>query len=739
MQKKRVIIAGGGTAGWMTAAALSKLLGKTLDLTLIESDEIGTVGVGEATIPTLHIYHQLLGLKENEVMAATNATFKLGISFENWRAIGMDYIHSFGFLGQDCWAAQFHHFWVKGQQLGVVQPIGDYCVEHLAAREHRFGIYPNQERNHAYHLDATLYAAFLRNFAEVYGCKRVEGKISDVTLCADNGFIESIKMESGEILQGDLFIDCTGFGGLLIEKTLHTGYEDWSHWLPCDRAVAVQTVSNGELIPYTRSIAHEAGWQWRIPLQNRTGNGMVFCSRYWTDDEAFAKLTENLDGEMITKPRYISFRTGTRRLHWNKNCVAIGLSSGFIEPLESTSIHMIQRSIVKLMLLFPTTSIQQSDIDEFNRQTREEMEHIRDFIVLHYHVTERQDSKFWRYCKGMKIPPTLTHRLDLFRETGRIYKYDKDLFGEASWVQVMMGQGIMPKTYHPIVDLMSKNELQKFFDAISLKTKEKVLQLPLHADFIKNYCPMVERDENALACATEKPAEFSLKSAFDFRVDRIGDAQIPLLIADNICEDEGQSLRVLAGRLRFDMDASSMYPGVRADLPSVYVAALFRKVINVLYEIYKIPLDLKPVLKQACFSLITQPSSALTPLQRIPHFDNTSPYFFALLHYLGEGQHGDTAFFRHNPTGLERICEIDKENYFAVASQFLSNHADADNQYINQTNDHYTLYYKIPYITDRLAVYPGNMLHSVIINPGADISWNSQSGRLTANVFVSFE
>ncbi len=495
--KKRVVIAGGGTAGWMTAAALAKLLGKNLDIKLIESEEIGTVGVGEATIPTLHIYHQLLGLKESEVMAATNATFKLGIMFENWRDVDKHYLHSFGFPGQDCWAAQFHHFWLKGNQKGLVSQLGDYCVEHLAARENKFAVYPNQSLNHAYHLDAGLYAKFLRVIAEKHGAKRIEGKMADIMLREDNGFIDSIKMESGEIIQGDLFIDCTGFAGLLIEKTLHTGYDDWTHWLPCDKAIAVQTVSNGQPIPYTRAIAHDAGWQWKIPLQSRTGNGMVFCSRYWSEDEALHKLTSNLDGETLIKPRVIPFRTGTRRLQWNKNCVAVGLASGFIEPLESTSIHLIQRSIVKLMLLFPTNGIQQSDIDEFNRQTREEMEHIRDFIVLHYHLTERRDSKFWRHCQNMEIPETLKHRMELFRESARIYKYDKDLFSESSWTQVMMGQGIMPKSYHPIVDLMGDHELARFLEENKKRTRQAVDQMPLHADFIKKYCPSMSMKNDA--------------------------------------------------------------------------------------------------------------------------------------------------------------------------------------------------------------------------------------------------
>lgn len=737
MQKKKIIIAGGGTAGWMTAAALSKLLGKNLDITLIESDDIGTVGVGEATIPTLHIYHELLGLKESEVMSATNATFKLGISFEDWRDIGSSYLHSFGFLGQDCWAAQFHHFWLKGQQKGFSKELGDYCLEHLAARQRRFAVHANQDRNHAYHLDATLYAKFLRKFSERHGVKRVEGKIEEVTLNEVNGFIDSLRLDSGSIFKADLFIDCTGFTGLLIEKALHTGYDDWSHWLPCDRAIAVQSASDGEMLPYTRSIAHRCGWQWRIPLQTRSGNGIVFCSRYMSDDEAIAKLTGEITGELLTKPRIIPFRAGTRRKHWNKNCVAIGLSSGFIEPLESTSIHLIQRNLIRLMLMFPAQEIQQSDIDEFNHQALEEIEHVRDFIILHYHVTDRNDSPFWRYCKNMAIPDSLSHRLDHFRETGRVYKYAKDLFHETSLVQVMTGQGIKPKAYHPIVDLMGDKELETFLENVQKKIKEDVAQLPFHIDFIKQYCPSITLTNEHSNIGVESPVS-SLASSLDLKIDRIGRAQTPIMVADDVCVDGGASLRSFASKLRFEADASSLYPGVRAKLPDAYVTELLSKVIESLYTTYNIPRHFTPSVTQSCFSLLTQPASLLSPMQRIPHFDSANPYFFAILHYLGNGKHGNTGFFRHNPTRLERIYEIDKNNYFETTSRFLNGQAEIDKKYMDDTNDHYTLYYQILYLTDRLAIYPGNTLHSILVNSEADIDWSIDQGRLTANIFLSF-
>lgn len=485
----RVVIAGGGTAGWMAAAAISKLMGKHLDITLVESDEIATVGVGEATIPTLHIFHRLLGINEADFMAVTNATFKLGISFEHWRDKNKNYIHSFGRLGTDCWAAHFHHFWLKGIQKGFSQDIGEYCTEHLAARVGNFAVGPDQELNHAYHLDATRYALYLRKFSEIHRVKRVEGKITSVNLDPDTGFIKSLDLENGAKIEGDLFIDCTGFRALLIEQALHTGYEDWSHWLPMDRAVAMQTTAMpDEAVPYTRSIAWDCGWQWRIPLQTRTGNGLVYCSRYLSDADAIAQLKSNVKGEPINEPRVIKFTTGTRRAHWNKNCVALGLSGGFIEPLESTSIHLIQRGILRLLQLFPAQGITQSSIDEFNAQTRFEFENIRDFIVLHYHVTERKDSPFWRFCSSMTPPASLVHRIKLFKEGALLYKHGEELFNVSSWFQVMHGQGLVPEQYHPIVDLMSDVELKNFLDQIKNSVKASVSQWPPHMEFIRRYC-----------------------------------------------------------------------------------------------------------------------------------------------------------------------------------------------------------------------------------------------------------
>lgn len=484
----KIVVAGGGTAGWMAAAALAKLLGKNLDIRLIESESIGTVGVGEATIPTLHTFHQLLGIDEREVMAATNATFKLGIKFESWREVDEDYIHSFGTSGKDCWACNFSHFWVKGLQKGIDFEIGDYCKEHLAARLGRFAVSSRSERTHAYHFDASLYAKYLRALAEKFGAVRIEGKIEDVQLDHHTGFIKALKLDSGELIEGDLFIDCTGFRGLLIDRALHTGYEDWGHWLPCDRAVAVQTGKAAVPVPYTRSIARESGWQWRIPLQSRTGNGLVYCSHYMNEQEALEQLLENVEGERLNDPRVIPFRTGTRRQHWNKNCVAIGLSSGFIEPLESTSIHLIQRSIIRLLTLFPSNAIVQADVDEFNKLVREETENVRDFVVLHYKLTDRQDTEFWRYCRSMEVPESLTRRMEVFKQSGRVYQNGTELFGESSWLQVLLGQGLMPGTYHPIVDMMSDEELSRFLGDIRSHVRATVDSWPDHMDFINHYC-----------------------------------------------------------------------------------------------------------------------------------------------------------------------------------------------------------------------------------------------------------
>jgi tryptophan halogenase len=421
-------------------------------------------------------------------MAATGGTFKLGISFENWRNVGENYIHSFGTTGTDHWAAGFQHFWLRDRARGSQTGYGEYCLELKAAQANRFSHLPKQGLNYAFHIDATLFAGFLRSFSEKLGARRVEGKIVEVGTDPASGGVERLTLDSGQVVEGDLFIDCTGFRGLLIEQTLHTGYEDWSHWLPCDSAVALQTESTIEAIPYTRSIAHQAGWQWRIPLQHRVGNGLVYCGRYMSDDEARVLLLKNIVGGHINKPRVLKFRTGRRLRNWNRNVVALGLASGFVEPLESTSIHLIQRGMIRLLQMFPHDGIRQSEIDEYNRQCLKEIEHIRDFIVLHYKVTNRQDTPFWRHCSAMPVPDSLAHRIALFRETGRVFHTDGELFHENSWIQVMLGQGILPEQYHPAADVLTDEELTRFLANIRKRVEQTVATLPNHEAYVRQYC-----------------------------------------------------------------------------------------------------------------------------------------------------------------------------------------------------------------------------------------------------------
>jgi tryptophan halogenase len=488
---RRVVIAGGGTAGWMVAAALSRTLGKNLEITLIESDEIGTVGVGEATIPTLVTFHRLLEINEQEFMAATQATFKLGISFENWRQLDHQYIHSFGTTGTDHWTAGFQHFWLKGRERKLARDYGEYCLELRASIENRFAHLPRGGMNYAFHMDASLYAKYLRRFSEGYGARRVEGKIVEVLADAASETIRALRLDSGALIEGDLFIDCTGFRGLLIAQTLGAGWEDWSQWLHCDTAIALQTASTGDPIAYTRSIARDAGWQWRIPLQHRVGNGIVYGSRFIDEEHARRTLLDNVQGERLTEPRLIRFRPGQRCDTWRGNCVAMGLASGFLEPIESTSIHLIQRGVIRLLQLFPAAGINASDVAEYNQQTRAEIEHIRDFIVLHYHVNERVDSDFWRTCREMSIPPSLRHRIELFRDSARVFRIPNELFAENSWIQVMLGQGITPRQHHPSADLMGDEELSAFLETIRRNVEQTVSRLPMHQAYLSTYCPAV--------------------------------------------------------------------------------------------------------------------------------------------------------------------------------------------------------------------------------------------------------
>jgi len=486
--KMKIVIAGGGTAGWLAAAALSHQMGQVLDITLVESSEIGTVGVGEATIPPMKAFHRMLQIDEQAFMRATHATFKLGINFENWKSQGESYFHSFGFTGKDTPITEFLHFWMRGREMGIAGEYGDYCPEYKAAMLNRFSTRTDPKLNHAFHLDAGLYAKFLKRIADAHGVKRVDGKIVHVGQDSHSGYITHITLDSGESIFGDLFIDCTGFRGLLIEQTLRTGYEDWTHWLPCDSAVAVQTKSVGPAVPYTRSIAHHAGWRWQIPLQHRVGNGLVFCSKYMSEDEAVSKLLNDVEGETLTEPKVIRFVTGKRKKGWNKNCVALGLASGFLEPLESTSIHLVMTALVRILRLLPERKICPSIIQEYNDQAASEMERIRDFIILHYKVTERDDSPFWQYCRQMEVPEQLAHRIQLFKDTGKSFQVEGELFRLNSWTQVMLGQGLVPEQYHPIARTMKSSDLKIFLQRLHDQVDHLVHGLPSHADFVREYC-----------------------------------------------------------------------------------------------------------------------------------------------------------------------------------------------------------------------------------------------------------
>ena len=494
---RNIVIVGGGTAGWMTAAAMAKLLRGDPDIKirLIESGAIGTVGVGEATIPHILYFNRLLGLDEDDFVRRTNATFKLGIEFVNWGQRGDRYFHPFGAYGQDMEGVHFHHFWLRYARRGKAPPLEDYSLAALAAREGRFqrpdGAKPNTPLSamiYAFQFDASLYARYLRDIAEAGGVTRIEGKIVGVNQHAETGHVESVTLESGEKVAGDLFIDCSGFRGLLIEQTLQSGFEDWSAWLPCDRAVARGCEKVGEPVPYTRSTAKSSGWQWRIPLQSRTGNGHVYCSEYIGDEEALESLNADLDGAPINEPNFLRFKAGVRRRPWIKNVVSMGLASGFLEPLESTSIHLVQSAVARLMTNFPDKAFNQHDIDYYNKRTILEYEQVRDFIILHYKATQRDDSPFWDYCRNMSIPASLEERIAIFRENARLYRHDNELFSETSWLAVMHGQNIAAQRYHPIANTISDDELDSRMTRIAGAMKNNLGHMPSHQMFIDRYC-----------------------------------------------------------------------------------------------------------------------------------------------------------------------------------------------------------------------------------------------------------
>ncbi|HEY8327531.1 MAG TPA: tryptophan halogenase family protein [Rhodanobacter sp.] len=490
---RRLVIVGGGTAGWMAAALLAKALGVGVAIRLVESAEIGTVGVGEATIPQIRHINRFLGIDEDDMLRAAHGTYKLGVQLNGFGRLGDSYLHAFGDLGLPLGLTPFHHYWLRAVQERSRADAPDlwaYSLNAAAAAENRFAPLetvpdsPLGGIRHAYHFDASRYAQYLREHIAPGAVQRTEGKVVDVRLRADDGFIESLRLDNGEIVEGDFFIDCSGFRGLLIEGALNTGYENWQHWLPCDRALAVASAPGGPMRPYTQASARTAGWQWRIPLRHRVGNGHVYCSRFISDDEAAAQLLANLETEPLGDPRPLRFVTGMRALAWNRNCLALGLAAGFMEPLESTSIHLVQSGVSRLLAMFPDRHCEQQLVDEYNRQTRFEYERVRDFLILHYKATERTDTPFWQQCGAMDIPPALARRIELFRRTGMVFREGDELFTESGWVQVLLGQRIEPERHHPLADALTAEQLDGFLADIRTLVGRAKNTLPPHHEFV---------------------------------------------------------------------------------------------------------------------------------------------------------------------------------------------------------------------------------------------------------------
>ena len=491
----RVVVVGGGTAGWMAAAALASLLDhRRREIVLVESDEIGIVGVGEATIPPIMAYNAMLDINEDAFLAATKATFKLGIEFVDWGAPGERYFHPFGPYGQDFRGVHFHQLYLREAQRRQLPDIAEWSMSAVAAGLGRFARpgpdarLPLSQLGYAFHFDAGLYAQFLRRVAEGRGVQRIEGRIVDAELDAESGHVRSLALADGRTIAGELFIDCSGFRGLLIEGKLATGYEDWRQWLPCDRAVAAPCALAGPPDPFTRSTARAAGWQWRIPLQHRIGNGLVYSSAHLGREQAEDALLASLEGEVLGEPRHLSFTAGRRRLAWNANVVSLGLSSGFIEPLESTSIHFIQSGIAKLLALFPDRRFDPAERAEYNRQMAEVFEDVRDFVILHYHATRRSDSGFWNHCRTMALPDSLAARLELWRSKGRLFREGRELFGTASWVAVLLGQGVRPEAVEPAAEAVDPALAADALDKMRLSYRRMAETMPAHAEFIARAC-----------------------------------------------------------------------------------------------------------------------------------------------------------------------------------------------------------------------------------------------------------
>jgi tryptophan 7-halogenase len=490
----KIVIVGGGTAGWMTAAALAQAVDlRQCRIVLIESDDIGTIGVGEATIPTIHWFNQIVGLDEKEFMRETKATFKLGIEFRNWAKPNHTYFHPFGRYGFAGDGVSFQHRWIKARLEGLDDNFEDYSLNTVAARAGKFEFPASDPRSilatlgYAYHFDASLYAKYLRTRSESRGVKRHEGIVQKIDQNPESGFVTAVHTNRGDLIEGDLFIDCTGIRGLLIEGLLKTGFDDWSEWLPCDRAVAVPSERVAPPVPHTRATAREAGWQWRIPLQHRTGNGYVYCSRFISDDEAASVLLRNLDGPALAAPRLISFKAGRRRKAWNKNVIAIGLSGGFLEPLESTSIHLIQSGIAKLLSLFPNRDCDIYTAEQYNRTISEEFDGIRDFLALHYHSTKDRPDPLWTHCRAMRLPEGLISKEEHFSRTGRIVLSSDELFKDASWFAVLVGQGHQPKDYNPLIDAINSEENLAYLRRIRETVRMTASKMPEHMSLLSRH------------------------------------------------------------------------------------------------------------------------------------------------------------------------------------------------------------------------------------------------------------
>lgn len=490
-----VAILGGGTAGWMAAAILARRLDDRFGtIRVIESPDIGIIGVGEASIPPIRLFNDALGIAEHDFLKNTRGTIKLGIEFRDWSRVGRSYFHPFGVPGTRPEQISLHQEWLKLHRIDSVGGFDEYSLNTVAARLGRVAAGGSGEDSlrsvfaYAYHFDASLYAEYLRGYALARGVVRIERKVVDVELRGEDGFIRALRLDDGERIEADLFIDCSGFRGLLIEQALKTGYEDWSHWLPCDRAVAVPCANAAAPTPYTRSTARAAGWQWRIPLQHRIGNGYVYCSRFISDDEAAATLMANLDGTPGAEPRFLRFTTGRRKQFWNKNCIALGLAGGFLEPLESTSIHLIQSGITQLAAIFPDRTFDPFDAAEYNRLQIDEYDKIRDFVILHYKATRRDDGALWQYTRNMAIPDSLAYRIDLFRSSGRIAFQDRELFVEPNWLSVFIGQGIWPRRYDPLADVMSLDSVKNQMLRLRGLIRQTANAMPTHAGFIAEHC-----------------------------------------------------------------------------------------------------------------------------------------------------------------------------------------------------------------------------------------------------------